>query len=599
MSKIEHIFNEHKANKKREFIVSQEFEIDFIKDYTKAYKNKNFLINNDFSKRYYEALKPSKDDSIISKYDDEKLNNLIENLGKNILMISGDFWGIQKFIFDGLVSSKAAKILRSRSAMVQLITHVIVDIVKQNFKDSEAVLFGAGKFLILAKKEDSYLEQLNGIQKELNKYFLKNYFGQNGFILSSSLTTNDRILNQSDNEEIKIDLQNLANDNNIKKYNKFNLVHAEDNKICIDVFKNVASDDNICKFCSKRAVSKDDTCEVCANQIALGEKLTKNKYISIYNSNNKNDDILLFKYKEQNYYAKFFDNRPQNHLNTFDISSEKYDNIAKWSLNSYVAKNKTIKTFEELQNNSQGLIALKADVDKLGDTFREYYMSSFKKFNRLSRELDFFFSDYATSLMKNKNLYTIFAGGDDLFLVGEYRDVVDYAKELREEFYRFSLQKATLSMGLVMFKHSTPINYVSNLADESEARAKATSKDGKDRDGIDIFGISMKFEEFLEIEKDFNKIVEFLENNGVDTTTFYYRLIELSQMKEDINKDIKNAMWRSKLNYIIRRNISKENNDFDIYKKLINLVENYGKKIQPTIFLKIYENRDKINKGDK
>ena len=167
---------------------------------------------------------------------------------------------------------------------------------------------------------------------------------------------------------------------------------------------------------------------------------------------------------------------------------------------------------------------MKADVDKLGDTFRDFYMTSFKKFNRLSRELDFFFSDYATSLMENRNLYTVFAGGDDLFLIGEYQEIIKFAKEIRKEFYKFALEKSTLSMGLVMFKPSTPINYISQLADEAESRAKlVTLRDSDEtRDGIDLFGISMKFQEFLNIESKFDKIIEFLENNEVDTTTFYY-----------------------------------------------------------------------------
>ena len=86
-----------------------------------------------------------------------------------------------------------------------------------------------------------------------------------------------------------------------------------------------------------------------------------------------------------------------------------------------------------------------------------------------------------------------------------------------------------------------------------------------------------------------------MENNGVDTTTFYYRLIELCNMREELNNKIdfkpKNALWKSKLNYIIRRNIRKEDNNFDIYKKLYDLIEK-GQKFKPSLFLKIYQNRD-------
>ena len=101
MSKIEHIFNQHKENDNSAFINSQEFSVEYIKNYEKSTKfDKNKFIS-DFDKKYYEALVPSKN-SIISKYDDEKIDSLINLLSEDILMISGDFWGIQKFIFSSL-----------------------------------------------------------------------------------------------------------------------------------------------------------------------------------------------------------------------------------------------------------------------------------------------------------------------------------------------------------------------------------------------------------------------------------------------------------------------------------------------------------------
>ena len=638
--RIEHIFNEVKkeGNNNKKFIYSQEFEISYIKDFIKLEreekkerelfekklkdksKAKQQMLeekrDDDFGKKYYGSLIPCEDD-IISKYDNEKLNNLVDKLGDNLLLISGDFWGIQKFIFDGLTANKASKILRSRSAMVQLITFAIVDIIKNKFPKSDTVLFGAGKFLILAKNDQQPQTEINKIQKELNNYFLQNFFGLNGFILSVAQTNKQNILAQN-SEEMKINLDNLAKKNELNKLQKFNFTDLEDNNICIDIFAN--NDNEVCKFCGKRGVektNKNEACSVCDNQIKLGEKLTKNDYIEI-STQKREDDILIIELSDIKYYAKFYKDKPlNNRKNIFDMSVENYDIFPKWSLNSYVAKNedKIIKDFDELcineeGNKSSGLMAMKADVDKLGDTFRDFYQNNFKKFNRLSRELDFFFSDYATSLMKDKNLYTVFAGGDDLFVIGEYNEIIKYAKELRDNFYKFSLEKSTLSMGIVMFKPSTPINYISRLADEAESRAKAVLKDEDKnktdekkskltRDGIDLFGISMKFNEFLDIENNFEKVIEFLEKEDDDKSTFYYRLIELCDMRENLKSDeidYRNAMWKSKLNYLFRRNVKKEDNDSRIFNKLNCLIEKYGKKFKPSIFLKIYKNREKNEK---
>ena len=593
--KIEHIFNI--INKKTEiYIDSQEFRGKFWENRRENYTPPDD-IKGDFSKLYYNALVPSDRDKIISKYDEERLKNLSDKLGEDLLLISGDFWGIQKFIFDELTSSKASKILRSRSAMVQLITYAVSDRVKKEFEESESLLFCAGKFTILAKEEDNYLDKIKNIQKELDNYFLKNFFGQNGFILSTQKIKRDNLLNKN----IEKELESLGRENELKKFNKFNLLDVEDDKICIDPFEEAKSDDEICEFCHKRVEScsidkETKSCEICFNEINLGKKLTTFDYMNIIQfgklSNKKKIGENLIKIIElgnKSYYARF--TNFENHFTwgkTFDISNREYKNIDKWALNSYVAinENKKIKTFEELCENSSGLMALKADIDKLGDTFRDLYKKDFKKFNRLSREVEYFFSNYITRLIeeKRKNIYIIFSGGDDLFLIGEYKEIIELAKEIRDEFYQFSLGKTTISMGLVMFKPSMPINYISKMADDAERRAK------KERDSIDIFGISMKFDEFIEIEEKFKEITDYLEKSDTDKSTFYYRLIELSDMRENIKKDIRNAMWKSKLNYIFTRNIKIENGS-KILKKISDLIER-GEKFKPSIFLKIYRNRD-------
>ena len=612
---IAHIFNEVKPKDKTkvykdEFIDTQPFEIDYFKNYT-FHSYEDNAVDNDFSKKYYHALSPIEDRSIISKYDDEKLRGLIEELGDDLLLISGDFWGIQKFIFDGLTTSKASKILRSRSAMVQLITYTVVERIKEEFKGSEALLFGAGKFMILAKngiggfspeqdEAKAVVSKLKDIQKELDSYFLENFFGQNGFILSSQPTKAEKLLHQKDS--MRDDLDALGADNDGKKLNKFDLLNVEDDAILIDPFKEAEiNDNNSCKFCNQRIVDSElaeDACPICFNQINLGKKLTTYDYINIIGfgqlSRHKKIDknlIEIIKLGKKSYYTRF--SKSSKYFSwgkTFDISTKPYDKeIDKWSLNSYVPKDKENKIldFSNLAEGSSGLMALKADIDKLGDTFREFYKKDFRKFNRLSREVEFFFSDYITSLVaKKNNVYTVFAGGDDLFLIGEYREIVDLAKEIRDEFIRFSLGKSTISMGLVMFKPTTPITFISKMVDEAEKRAK------RERDSIDIFGISMKYDEFIAIEKDFDKVVKYLKENGVETTTFYYRLIELCDMYSNIHNDVRNAMWKSKLNYMIRRNIKQINNDSEIFTKISNLIEK-GEKFKLSIFLKIYNNRDK------
>jgi CRISPR-associated protein Csm1 len=581
--KIAHIFNEVDTNKNK-FYISGCFDIDYIDCVIDAFKSKKSecevgcgdLDNEEYKK----SLKPISESKIIDEYDNERVNRAVEGLGDEVLLLSGDFFGIQDFIFNGLETKKAAKIIRARSAMVQLITKAIANELKERL-DAREVLFGAGKFLMvcdLAKKDE-----IKKIQEILNEYFFKNYFGLSGVVLSFEKAKKDDVIRIEENEEIKKVLSKLALNNEKAKLNKFDLTNRE--SFVIDIFENAKTEDEVCEYCKKRLKETQEACLICENEINLGTLLTKFNSVSIKLEDNKKDfekdEVFILKINQKVYYAKFGDDEE------FDISNDKMTKKPKWPLKAYVpTKDNKIKTFEEIEEGFSGLMMLKADIDRLGNTFKKFYYDSFKKFNRLSREINFFFANYVPYVIKQNypNIYVVFAGGDDLFLIGPYLEVVDFAKDIRERFYNFTLQKATLSMGLVMFKHSTPVLYVNEEAEKAEKRAKSVKKDNKDRNGIDLFGIGMKFEEFKDIEEKWQKIYKKDEM----PMSFLYRLIEIINMASEMDNNPKNAIWRSKLSYIVNRNFKK----IEFLKELVDLIEEYREKVLPSIYLTIYKRRD-------
>lgn len=69
--------------------------------------------------------------SIYEKYFDKNFDEIVKDkkskdinslLNDDMLLISGDFYGIQKFIFEKLSTKKAAKVLRAKSAFIQIVT---------------------------------------------------------------------------------------------------------------------------------------------------------------------------------------------------------------------------------------------------------------------------------------------------------------------------------------------------------------------------------------------------------------------------------------------------------------------------------------------
>jgi len=659
--KIEHIFNAVKPNLKENrisnvFINRQNYTIKYIEDIINNNIQNETFDENQTDKNhaifYHGLIKGS--ESIISKFDDDNLEYIFSKIGENPILISGDFWGIQSFIFDGLSFKKATKVIRSKSALVQIINFVISKIIEDKF-DGYTILIGAGKFTILAKNSNSFRDKLKEIQTELDNYFFKNHFGRSGYTLSAVEADIKTLINDNNKPEtIKSLFDRLATENELGKYKKFDL--SSRNNFLNNSFK--VEHQEICEICHLRIATKvlknekkagvierTQICEICDSYIELGTKLTNSEYIRIFKSNKlSNDSIEILNFANESYFIELYQNFKifeknitETDLGVFNILEnspqhinqkhlEQIPKLQYWSLSSRIPMKydeqhgfKIPKTFDDILDNSSGLMALKADVDTIGDTFREFLQDEqtpFKKFIRLSREMDLFFSDYVSDLI-NKNddyrekIYVVFTGGDDVFVLGEWNTVVQFAKDLREKFYKFSNNTTTISMGLVMFKSGT-LKEISELVDEAEKRAKGVKDSkGNTRNGIDIFETSMKFDQFIDIENQLKVILDQIYNikdNGLiskDSSAFLYRLMSFAKMsqqsQEFVNKETsdeprlyENFLWKSKLTNSFRRNISNKHDD--ILKNLSELIGQHGSKIIPSIMMSIYRKRDKNQK---
>ena len=100
------------------------------------------------------------------------------------LLIQGDFFGIQDFIFasDGETNKRAAKLLRGRSFYVSLLSECaalkVLDVL--DLPSTSQVINAAGKFMIVAPNTVATIEKLQQVQQELDSWFLEHSWGQAG-----------------------------------------------------------------------------------------------------------------------------------------------------------------------------------------------------------------------------------------------------------------------------------------------------------------------------------------------------------------------------------------------------------------------------------
>jgi len=128
----------------------------------------------------------------------------------------------------------------------------------------------------------------------------------------------------------------------------------------------------------------------------------------------------------------------------------------------------SITEFEDIAAQSKGRRALgylKADVDNLGFILQRGLEGdsadrrSISRLATLSRSLELFFSGHMQQLAEEfGSVYTVYAGGDDLLLVGPWDAMVGFAIRLRQDFQRYTCDNPSWSMsaGLVTVGAKTP-----------------------------------------------------------------------------------------------------------------------------------------------
>ncbi len=478
----------------------------------------------------------------MSYFNDKKFKSLIEKpkniepiLEKDMCLISGDFYGIQKFIFDRLSTKNASKVLRAKSAFIQIYTEYLARYIcyKLEIDKSHILSMNAGKFEILAPKDNIELKEIQDI---IDKYFLKNFYGLSGVMLSKVSCSEDDFKPKENYKKLRKKIINGVED---KKFQKFNLKNSPN----LLEYDTDIDNKTLCRICNIRKLDEnlDDRCETCNTFVVLGEKLVSNK--------------RSVTAKELN----------------INLDERDFEILLTSNIKSYVLRaGDSFATFETLAENSckesetgiEALAILKADVDNMGKFLEKSSVTdSFENFDKFSKTMDNFFSIYIPQMMKEQypDTYTVFAGGDDLFLLGAWDEILELARIIREEFKVFVKDDTlSISFGIAIAKPTTPISYLAEHTERLLEEAKDID-DGKEvenpKDAISLFGETVKWSKYLSVYSELYGQLEAFEKNL--NTAFLYRLLELIEMSKKVkyDDDIPSTIWKSKFRYSFNRNV--------------------------------------------
>ena len=498
-----------------------------------------------------------------------------------------------------------------------------------NLTRANLLYTGGGHFYIILPKYKDIEKEINDIMQKLNDWFIYNFsidlyiamgiqeFNFND--LGSYLKKEKNIIKDFSDvfRDLSVKLTEIKQRRYVYKDNKeqlIKLLEPKDNKyiectICHSAFHET----------KERIIKNENTveetnlgyvCDICFNLYKTGKyMLSKEESIFVLNSidglyNEEYNKIIDLPsiYKETNRYLYFGESTKINDNNLVRAYSKnnkeyKYVNLflGDYNFKKEDKEDKDLIDFETLVkceeirgNKSYGinrLAVLRCDVDSLGDAF----MNGFKghadilRTSSFSRHLSLFFKYYINFVCcgdisfandklfgdkyfnKEKRIVIVYSGGDDVFLVGQWLDVINFASDLREAFRRYTNDRLTFSAGIGFFHTKYPISKMASQTGELEDLAKKNKYDSNNsiekkepitKDSVALFGIPynkkeefeyvFNWEEFENVREKIEFLFEncyfskddYCKNKVLLSASLMYRLkqlIELSAKDKAIN----------------------------------------------------------------
>jgi CRISPR-associated protein Csm1 len=598
---------------------------------------------------------------------------------QKFLLVQGDFFGIQDFIFasGGKTGKQAAKLLRGRSMQVSLFTEAAAVRIMENLglPPTSQVINAAGKFLIVAPNTEDVRTRLSDIRQEFRTWFEENTFGMAGIGLAwepascaDFLKRHGALDSQTPFSQLIVRLYRSLDR---EKHRRFDLASAG-----ARIF-DVAFPFGPCAWNGRLPADRqgggsgpggqdDPSCAMTRDQIRIGEAIAKGlNRLLIVDSEARRElsegaslrilETPLFGYSVaftrseevtgkfgpivnsgalrrcwdfsapgtddpngmQPLFAGYAKRFVSGHVPTVQASENSLSGRYTISEDELATETGELKTLDMLacedrtvdeHGNWRGVVALavlKGDIDDLGEIFRlGMSQPSFAKWASLSRQVNGFFAIYLPWLLAKDfpGVYTVFAGGDDFFLIGPWKTVQSLASRLRDEFSRYVAGNESIhfSVGIATMKPGSSVNTMTAAAEDALDSAKR--KDGKN--AVTCFSQTVSWQDWQSLQGATRRLGEL--RNELDLSTGYvYGLLQFIEMQHraTVCGDPSAAMWRSRFAYRTRRMLDREFRSDENAKKTWQLtltrelggegIEKYGAAWRIPLFNHLYQFRDR------
>ena len=492
------------------------------------------------------------------------------------LLVAGDLSGIQEYLY-GIASvgvGGVARRLRARSLYLQLVAEVAA---QQILADAglpflNALMASGGRFYLLLPNHEQGRRAVADAQRRIDSWLLQHLGGELALNLAAVPFAGHGFEAGEQGTGFGSVLRAVNDALARRKQNRLREALQKDGRWDDGAFlRQGFGGAEACAVCGKQpATAAEGVCPFCQLDAAVGRELPRAAYLALYDKERPGAFRVLGHAVEAAGRAEQVVGEPYLvlALRGYDVRQTGRapllarpicNHVPVWSEADLAARPPAAGeeawlgapvTFADLAQRANGralLGFLKADVDRLGEAFvfgLKPNRDTSSRLAQLSRMLDLFFSGYLPSLLRARfpDCYSVYAGGDDLLLVGPWDQVVELATALSEDFARLVQNpQLHLSAGIFLPKHQLPIASAARAADEALEAAKDAG-----RDRLCLLGHTLTWQQWQTVRAHWRGLAA--EAREV-ASAFLYRLLAYARMWrryaewERHNRELDDAAW--------------------------------------------------------
>jgi CRISPR-associated protein Csm1 len=443
-------------------------------------------------------------------------------------LVGGDVSGIQAFIYN-LRAKGALKGLRGRSLYLQLLPEAVAGMVLDEFGLSHANLLycGGGHFYALVPAVADVASRLAGIGRRVDKTLLDAHSGR----LSVAFASQELKPQDFGREDFGKAWDNLHARLAREKKRRFSSLLAQPKGVGEVLGPSGSGGEKpACSVCGDETDEKGadgiPLCSMCASFADLSSSLRGAAMMVEVRTDRRVGqprtwfDVLANVGRECGFERKPGHGGSAWLLNGTDFVQQDLNGFRFLAKHVPEGRDGTA-SLEEIAERADGIQrwgVLRADVDNLGETFKEGLKPdrSISRLSMLSYLLSYFFSARVQAIAQEgafkDKIYLAYAGGDDLFAIGPWSVLSDFAERIKDEFARFTSERLTLSGGIfVAPSDKFPMYEAADLAGDAESRAK--SENPKEKNRLNFLSSTVLWNELDDVRAVKNDLVGLLADN--------------------------------------------------------------------------------------